>query len=344
MTPEEITSLFREVAPPPGVARFRESRVRVTQRRPRPRLLPIAATGLAVATAIVAVPLGLQFARNDAPPAVYPSASDSPPASPTATASVPPPSPTPTATRSAVPPSGNAAGVPAGTALREHRGDLIVSTAGTVVEKLHVVGSIIVQAPNVRIRQTRVSPPTGAYWVIRQAPGAADLTVEHTELAGGDNIHIGLSQEAAGLTVSRSTFTGVDTGVSVGSRASIGDSVFTRVDAGVGTSGGASQVTIRRNTITTRPTSVEAAIGLYTEKGSLTAIVVEDNRLAGGNYTFHVGEGRGTQHITAQRNRIARTVHPNGGRFGPVAGWDTRAVGNRWVDNVWDDTGAHIRV
>jgi hypothetical protein len=178
--------------------------------------------------------------------------------------------------------------------------------------------------------------------VLRQAPGATELTVESSELAGGDRIHIGLSQEAAGLSVSRSLFTGVDTGVSLGSRVSVTDSVFMRVDAGVGTGGGVSQVTIRRNTVTTRASSVEAAIGLYTEKGPLTAVVVEDNVLAGGNYTLHVGEGRGTQQITAQRNRIARTVHPNGGRFGPVAGWDTRASGNRWAENVWDDTGAQI--
>ena len=288
--------------------------------------------------------LALQVARHDdAPPAVFPSPSRSAgtSASPAPTA---PPTPGRTPGASSTTQSSNPSGVPAGVTLREHRGDLVVSTPGTVVEKVHVVGSIIVQAPNVRIRHTRVSPPAGAYWVIRQAPGAIDLTVEHSELAGGDKVHIGLSQEAAGLTVSRSVFTGVDTGVSVGSRASVADSVFTRVDAGVGTSGGVSQVAIRRNTVTTRATSVEAAVGLYTEKGPLTAVVVEDNLLAGGNYTFHVGEGRGTQEITAQRNRIARTVHPNGGHFGPVAGWDSRAAGNRWADNVWDDTGAQIRV
>jgi hypothetical protein len=246
------------------------------------------------------------------------------------------------ATPRAWPDAGNT-GVPAGTSLRTHTGDLVVSTPGTVVDAMQVNGSIIVTAPDVKIRRTRVAAAAGSYWVVRQSPAATNLAIEDSELIGG-RTHVGVSQEADGLAVRRCHIRRVDTGVSTGNRVTVEDSFVVDVGAGVGTSSGGSQVTVRHNVITTSASSVEAAVGLYTKDGPLRGVAVEGNLLAGGNYTFHVGEGPGSQQIVARHNRFSRAVHPKGGFFGPTAGWDHDAAGNVWQDNTWVDTGEQISV
>jgi hypothetical protein len=207
---------------------------------------------------------------------------------------------------------------------------------------LLVTGSILVQAPHVTIRHTRVAPSGGQYWVIRQLPGATDLLIEDVEIAGA-GVHIGVNQEAAGLIVMRCTIHDVDTGVSLGGdRATVQDSHLSAVSTGVGAVGGNDTVAIRHNTITSLPHG-DSAIG-FAEKGPpVTGATIEDNVLAGGGYTFYAGAGGSAgQAIVMRHNRFSRAVYPKGGYYGPVAAWSATAPGNVWTGNVWDDTGAPV--
>jgi hypothetical protein len=351
----EVRALFQAVTPPPGLDRWRapQPAPAALEGRPRRRKLVLAACAAVVALLAGGIPAAIALSGSAPPPprpAVTPSVSARPSATPSATptpsqsppAAPPPSSPAAGRTRPATPTTPPpSTGVPTGTALRQSNGDLIIETPGTVVDAMQVNGSIIVQAPNVHIRRTRVAPPADAFWVIRQAPGATDLVIEDSEL-DGNQIHDGISQEAAGLTVRRTRIHDVDVGVSLSDRGDVEDCLLTAVGAGIGTDAGGTQISVLRTTITTTADSGEAAIGLYTAKGSLHAVTVESNVLAGGNYTFHVGEGPGTQQITARHNRFSRAVHPNGGVYGPTAGWDAAAPGNVWQDNTWSDTGAPV--
>jgi hypothetical protein len=327
----EIRALFRAVSPPPGLDRPRLATAGAgPARRRRPRALVLAACAAVVAALAGGIPAFVQLSGSPSTAPQSPSLSPSPNLTPSRSPNLSP-SPPPTTASPGASPKG----------LTVHDGDLIVTRPGSVIDQMLVNGSIVVQAADVHIKRSKVLATAGSYWVIRQAPGATGLTIEDSELDGRGS-HDGIKQEAAGLTVRRTQIRRVDTGVSVGDRGDVEDCTITEVAAGVGTSTGGTQITIRNNTITTAKSSVEAAIGLYTTDGDLRAVTVEGNRLAGGNYTFHVGEGPGAQEIAARNNRFGRSVHPQGGLYGPVAGWNAQAKGNAWTGNVWDDTGAPI--
>jgi hypothetical protein len=353
LDPDDVRALFQEVAPPPGVDRWRYApAARARARRPRVsrRALAVAACVLAVAGVVGAVPATIRLvgARHAVPggPSGHPPAQESPvpPAVSHSPAASGPATPGPGAT--AAPPArsgpGNT-GVPTGTALRRYSGDLTVTTPGAVVDGLLVTGIILVEAPNVTIRRTRAAPARTDYWVIRQVPGATNLVIEDSEIAGG-GIHIGVSQEADGLTVRRCAIHHVDTAIALGgaSRGTVQDSYLHDVATGVGAAGGNATVTIRHNTILGTVPG-EAAIGLADRSPPMVAVTIEDNLLGGGNYTFYAGGGSGRQQIRFSHNRFSRAASAKGGYYGPVAAWDATSPGNAWLDNVWDDTGAPVR-
>jgi len=369
---DEIRALFREVNAPPGVGRWREAS---QAREPEPVYIPpshrerrppvrrrrtglaVAASAFAVAALVGAVPVVVNAMTSPSTPAAtgstrpstsQPTASPSPAgyasASPStaATGSTRTPGGTGSAPASQPPtwPDARTTGVPAGKTLRTHTGDLVITTAGTVIDGLLVTGSIIVQAPDVTIRNTRVSPPHTAYWLIRQTPGATNLDIENSELVG-NGVHIGVNMETSGLRVQACDIHDVDTAVAVG-----GDSATVRanylhaVKTGVGAAGHHTTLLIHQNTIVATIPG-EAAIS-FADNNSLTNVVIDDNMLAGGNYTIYAGGGSGQQQLAVRDNRFSRTVSSKGGRYGPLAAWDGTLPGDEWSDNVWDDTGAPV--
>lgn len=83
-------------------------------------------------------------------------------------------------------PTASTTGVPAGTKLRVHNGDLTIKTAGTVIDGLDIRGFVRVEAPNVTIKNTivRGRATTGNAIMIYAGTGkSAGLTVRNTELA-----------------------------------------------------------------------------------------------------------------------------------------------------------------
>ncbi|WP_158268783.1 right-handed parallel beta-helix repeat-containing protein [Homoserinimonas hongtaonis] len=83
------------------------------------------------------------------------------------------------------PASTSATGVPAGTALKRHDGDLVIRTPGTVIDGLDIRGFVRVEAPNVTIRNSiiRGRDTTGDAILIYAGTGkSAGLVVHDTEL------------------------------------------------------------------------------------------------------------------------------------------------------------------
>jgi hypothetical protein len=357
--PDRIRDLFQEVNPPPGMGRWREvgpapTPVRpVVRRKPaaRSRLALVLGSAFAAVLVLAVLPLAGQLwrqteaATTDPPYLVAPtsagpaSTSTAEVAKPT-TAAPTPPAATTAPVRSHPATSGpSGPGVPAGVKLRPHAGDLLVTAAGTVVDGLTVTGSIIVRAPNVTIRNTRIAPK-GGYWAVRQEARATNLTVRDSEIVGSGT-QTGISQEATGLTVLRVAIHGVTTALAVRDRVTVQDSHLYEVSIGLVTQGGSEEVAIRHNTIATTQRG-EAAIALYTHTGPVTGAVIADNVLAGGQYTIYAGEGAGSRDIRITGNRFSRSVHPDGGFYGPVAAWDRSAPGNAWERNTWEDTGSPV--
>lgn len=89
-----------------------------------------------------------------------------------------------TAPEGSMPDSTNT-GVPAGTTLRQHTGDIVVTKAGTVLDRLDVHGFVIVKAPNVTIRRSiiRGGVATGNIGLVTNTtPSAENLFITDSEL------------------------------------------------------------------------------------------------------------------------------------------------------------------
>ncbi|WP_141372782.1 right-handed parallel beta-helix repeat-containing protein [Cellulomonas cellasea] len=79
-------------------------------------------------------------------------------------------------------------GVPAGTALTTHSGDLVITQPGTVIDALDVHGLVKIQADNVTIKRTiiRGRPLTSSMALITNELGRYRFTLEDSELRAAD--------------------------------------------------------------------------------------------------------------------------------------------------------------
>ena len=94
-------------------------------------------------------------------------------------------------------PSASNTGVPSGTSLRVHNGNLTITAAGTVVDGLDVTGTIIVKADNVTIKNTRVRGVTSNKYttpLIHFQSGHTNLVVQDSELipSSPSAVHYGI--------------------------------------------------------------------------------------------------------------------------------------------------------
>jgi hypothetical protein len=103
------------------------------------------------------------------------------PAPAPAPTSAPAPSTAPPATGA---PGKNNTGVPAGTQLKVHNGDLNITTAGTVIDGLDIRGLVKISAPNVTIKNTiiRGKALSGVAPLINNLSGQSGLKIIDTEL------------------------------------------------------------------------------------------------------------------------------------------------------------------
>jgi hypothetical protein len=103
-------------------------------------------------------------------------------------------------------------------------------------------------------------------------------------------------------------------------------------------------LTITHNTILVDQDQTDA-VGLFEDFGPQANRVISDNLLGGGSYAIYAGQNTGgptTANITITGNRIATTLYPNGGVYGPVTGYNPTGPGNTFTGNIWDNTGQTI--
>ncbi len=96
----------------------------------------------------------------------------------------PAPSPEPTPSRGGMPGKSNT-GVPAGTALTVHNGDITVTKTGTVLDGLDIRGLVKIEAPNVTIKNSiiRGRELNGIGALINNLGGFSNLVIVDTELS-----------------------------------------------------------------------------------------------------------------------------------------------------------------
>jgi hypothetical protein len=284
-------------------------------------------------------------------PTAAPSTASSAPTTPTSSPTRPPASSAPSggtgcagSPSSCGYPDGSNTGIPAGVALKASR-SVTADKAGQVIDGLDITGEINVTAPNVTIRNTRVTG--GGDWVVVVRDGADNLTIEDSELqtpAGSPQdiaclLNIGDSKP----TIRRANIHGCSAGISSGGGL-VQDSYIHDMaqipglshDVGVASNGGGG-MTITHNTIFNQYDQT-AAVAFYQDFGTQQNNLVQNNLLAGGGYCVYGGTGTkgATANIRFINNRFSQKYHPNCGYFGVVASFNRNDPGNAWTGNYWD--------
>jgi hypothetical protein len=218
-------------------------------------------------------------------------------------------------------------GVPAGTALTVHAGDLMSSRAGQVIDAVDVRnGSIIVQHDNVTVRRSKVTAsatangPTGVYIL----DGHHGVTVEDCEIDMAD-VPGGTGVGYAGLTVQRCNIHNAEKGIQIGDSMTAldnwvhdpytGGNAHTEDVAIFGTNV-AVQSVVRHNTLA-NPKSQTAVVFIKTDQGLVNGVTVDGNYLDGGNYTVYSVTGTFDGTTPPQNVAVTNNVFTHGWVYGP---------------------------
>jgi hypothetical protein len=231
-------------------------------------------------------------------------------------------------------------------------GPLIVSRAGTVIDRAFVRGEISVEADDVTIKNSLLVA-SGDYAII-QRPDVKRLTVKDSEIRGDGTHRLqhAIFNIGGHITIVRNDISVVSDAIST----SVGliqdnyihdplyfsDDHTDMIQSNSGPPPG-QQLTIRHNTVI-NTLDQTAAIALFQDFGVQHDALIESNLLAGGGYALYGGSGtKGTSYnIRVINNVFSRRVFPTGGRYGPVAYWDENGPGNVWQGNVWSKTGEPV--
>lgn len=242
-------------------------------------------------------------------------------------------------------------GVPDGTTLTES-GSLTVTTAGTVLDGLHVTGRVFIKANNVTMRRCKVDGTSATYGV-QVFPGFTGFLIEDSEVSSPTKVtNIGIYFQGGGTIRCCDIHTLMDgvrfeaDGVCI-ELSFIHDLYF---------AAGAHQdclqirkgnrITIRHNhfdatNATLGPNGEKQYFNSCIQNGSLLGTdlisdsVIEDNLFNAGGFTIHAG-GQATDGERYRRNRFGRDY-----QYGIVA--NLNATYSDWdASNVFDDTGLPV--
>ncbi|WP_258724065.1 hypothetical protein [Cellulomonas sp. NS3] len=244
------------------------------------------------------------------PPAAAPAPAPAP--TPTATAK---PAPKPTATATAAPapapatPTGPATaattGVPSGTALTTHAGDLVITQPGTVIDGLDIQGVVSVKADNVTIKRSivRGKKLTGNMGLITNDLGRYRFVLEDSELRPNEaspyvNGIIGSNFEVRRTEISRVIDSVHITGSNVLVEDSwLHDNLFYDKDPNQGGGPshadsvqiqGGSNITFRRNTI---EGAYSSAFQTTQDRDVVSGVTIQGNKINGGGCSVNVAIG-----------------------------------------------------
>ena len=250
-------------------------------------------------------------------------------------------------------PGPQSTGVPAGTTLTPLDGaTTLLATPGEVVDGKDVSGCLTITAGNVTLRRFRVRG-CAREPVISVGYGLTGVVIEDCEIDGGRLNPNASAVGYEGYTIRRCDIHGTGSGLHMTNNVVIEDNwvhdLYEGADShndAVLTNGGRNLV-VRHNTLE-NPHTQTAVVALYGDVEPVVDVVIEDNLLEGGGYTVYGGSVAGKPHsagasgIRFTGNRFGRRFFPEGGRYGPVSGFDPGRPGNVWAGNVWHDSGSPV--
>lgn len=232
-------------------------------------------------------------------------------------------------------PDASNTGVPPGTKLTVVNGDLEVNKAGAVVSGKDIRGCITVDAPNVTIRDSKITC-TGFYGIasFTGAYSGGRLRIEDVEVDCQD--HNTTAVGSFNVTALRMNIHGCENGFDIDNTFTVQDTYIhdlyegaTGHADGVQLAGG-SNITIVHNTIFD-PGGTSAIISNPDKNSN---VLVQSNLMAGGAYTLYCPSDSSTDYRVIG-NRVSTVFSSKGGEYGPWTDCAKVAVN---TGNVWDNT------
>jgi hypothetical protein len=223
-------------------------------------------------------------------------------------------------------PGASTTGVPSGTTLSPS-GGMTVNTSGAVITARDIRGPVVVNAPNVTIRDSRIR--TNAMWAIQS--NSTGLLVEDSEIinqpeSGHPNCHNGIG--SSNFTVRRTEITGCENGMNIDSPGNVTfvDNYVHDLDThgpsyvwgngphtdGIQVGEAASNLVIRHNSIDPSPGEGEtSAIIMYTGSGTPNSSTwIEDNFIDGRGAAYAIYAPRSPTHdVYIDRNKMYRASY-----------------------------------
>lgn len=238
-------------------------------------------------------------------------------------------------------------GVPAGTTLTPHIGDLVVTTAGAVISGLDITGSVIIKAPNVTVENCKITSTDFA--VVSIYDGITGTTIQNCTISGTGAGPQGQNGIGGSGTFLNNNIYGTENGINVeGSNTVIKGNYIHDLNDSAGTAGhydgiqvdgGFNNVTISQNTVIGRDTS---CIFICNDFGPMDNIVVDRNLLLGQNdaaATIYVYE-KADNPAQITNVQVTNNVLGKGHWF-----WaDTQLTEPVWTNNIDYATGQIVSV
>lgn len=248
-------------------------------------------------------------------------------------------------------------GVPPDVELEPYAGPctLTETTVLSGVDATGVCPAIVVQAPDVRIEDSRVPRVEST---ATQVDPSFSVEVVDSEVVAGE--WIGGAVWGSNLTVRRVEVTGGQHSVHCGSHCVVEDSWLhdqfnpdgeaAHNNAFI-TNGGTDMV-VRRNTLHCTPElngtggGCTADLSLFGDFEPVTDVLVEDNLFKANDesisYCAYGGDAPGKPYpeaadIVFRDNVFERGPNGTCGVYGAVTSFDAASTGNEWQDNTWDD-------
>lgn len=189
-------------------------------------------------------------------------------------------------------PNSTNTGVPSGVTLTPS-GGLTVTKAGAVIEGLNITGPVIIEAPNVTLKNCKITF-TG-YWGVYIKPGVTGTIVQDNEINGTGTNNEGSHGILGTGTFLRNDIYNVENGITLnGGDTTIRDNYIHDLKAsgaphydGIEVDGGISNVTIEHNTVLNNHTQTSAVM-IDNYFGPVSNVKVDNNYLVGGGYTVYV--------------------------------------------------------
>jgi hypothetical protein len=240
-------------------------------------------------------------------------------------------------------PSANCTGVPAGTSLTVHDGDLEVGRANTVIDSHDVRGCVLVNAPGVVIRRSKMNCVSSA----ADSYSGAAVVLEDVEIDCGNSK--GTTAVADyNFAIRRANIHSCENGFDIDGSATIRDSYIhdlvpydpatdPHTDGAQITPVGRN-ITILHNTIYAG-NGTSAVISPNVADGVVSNVLIQDNLMAGGAYTLYCQQDGPGNNYRVINNHFSTVTYPDVGDFGA---WTECEDEVQVTGNVFHETGQPV--